>query len=489
MVTVLFVMLFCCYTITCAQTPSSIKVGLESISKNTTSVKLSSDTNMQIGYYRETGFIKIGTLDDSEITVKRDHNTYYDLGVSFISFEEAKAYAVAHQGVPVCMGDNQYGVYATSDYGLPKAKTFNRTLAVYDRTGTLLLISHEDNENLVFRGYDTSAGLNLTTVGDKKYRGAIGMGGTSGLTPYNVLDLESYLYGVVPKEMPSSWPMEALKAQAVAARSIATYQYNRYLSSGYNVVDTTTTQVYGGYNAEAVSTNNAVNNTKGQVIRYNGKVAEALYFSTSGGITEDAKNVWGNDITYLRSVKDTYETEPAQKPWTRTITLSEIDKCLANYGANIGKAQGIQVVSRTDSGRVQELNILGTSGKYNVKGETIRSFFSRSSEGSLKSRLFSFSNTGNNNTSLAITPTEVTVISANGTATMASKDLVVQSAEGVASIAESFTVQSATNTAELTTTNKITQTANVAQETVWGDFTIYGQGYGHGVGMSQSGAK
>ncbi len=491
-----FMVVCCFYTLAYSKAPAIIKVGLESVYKNVASVNLSSDSNIQIGYYDETGFDVVGVLNASEVTVRLNNNDYYDLGVTFSQFEEAKNFANSHGNgaVPVYINQGTYGVYTPHDEGgLRSGQNFKRSLAVYDKAGSLLLISNEDILPLVMRGHDTASGLSLTTVGGtKKYRGAIGMGGKSGLTPYNIVDLEEYLYGVVPKEMPASWPEEALKAQAVAARSIATFQYNRYASSGYNVVDTTTTQVYGGYLAEMPATTKAVNATNGEIIRYNGSVAEAVYFSTSGGITEDAKDVWGSDIAYLKSVKDIYETEPSQKPWTRTITLSELNRCLANYDANIGKAQGIQIVSRTSTGRVQEISVLGTNGNYTVKGETIRSFFGGSNEGSLKSRLFSFSGTINSGSTNALaTNNEVTLISANGKDTMPSKNLMVMTATDLGTIADNFTVQSATETVHMTTTSNsaVTETVSNDSETVWGDFTIYGKGFGHGVGMSQSGAK
>ncbi len=490
-----FMIVCCFYTLAYSKTPEIIKVGLESVYKNVASVNLSSDSNMQIGYYDENGFELEGVLNANQITVRLNKENLYDLGVVFDNFNEAKQYAINHGNgaVPVYIKSSTYAVYTTNDEGgLSRGQSFKRSIAIYNNLGELLLVSNEDERPLVMRGYDAATNLSLTTVkNNKKYRGAIGMGGTSGLTPYNIVDIEEYLFGVVPKEMPSSWPEEALKAQAVAARSIAIFQYNRFINSGYNVIDTTTTQVYGGYLAETAATNKAVNETKGQVIRYNGNVAEAVYFSTSGGTTEDAKNVWGSDVAYLKSVKDTYETEPSQKPWTRTITLSEINKCLANNGANIGSAKGVQIVSRTSSGRVQELNILGTSGTYTVKDEKIRSFFSSSDGGSLKSRLFSFSGEINNNT-VATGPVtnEVTVISANGKGTLPSKNLMVMTATNMGILANEFTVQSATRLSNLTTTSMpVQEVVSNNQETVWGDITIYGQGFGHGVGMSQSGAK
>ncbi|WP_054739836.1 SpoIID/LytB domain-containing protein [Cellulosilyticum ruminicola] len=489
-----FMVVCCFYTLAYSKTPEIIKVGLESVYKNVASVNLSSDSNIQIGYYDERGFQVEGVLNANQITVRLNKESLYDLGVTFNNFNDAKEYAINHGNstVPVYIRPSVYSVYTTNNEDdLNRGQNFTRSIAIYSNSGTLLLISNEDEKPLVMRGYDKASNLSLTTVKDnKKYRGAIGMGGTSGLTPYNIVDIEEYLFGVVPKEMPSSWPQEALKAQAVAARSIAIFQYNRFAKSGYNVIDTTTTQVYGGYLAETAATNKAVNATNGQVIRYNGNVAEAVYFSTSGGTTEDAQNVWGSEVPYLKSVKDTYETEPSQKPWTRTITLSEINKCLTNNGVNIGSAKGVQIVSRTSSGRVQELNILGTNGTYTVNDEKIRSFFSSSQGGSLKSRLFSFLGNINTNTVAAAQTSnnEVTVISANGKSTLPSKNLMVMTATNMGTLADKFAVQSATQMRSLTTQTVI-ETANNNTETVWGDITVYGQGFGHGVGMSQSGAK
>lgn len=193
-----------------------IKVGLESVYKNASSISLSSDRNIEVGYLDEKGFKRLETLSSSNITITRNK-------------------------------DNTYCV--RNDLGQK-------------------LLTYDDND-LVFRGYDNESGLNLTTVGkNKKYRGAIGMGGTTGITPYNLILMEEYLYGVVPNEMVPSWPEEALKAQAVAARTIAKYQYNRFIKSGYNVVDTTTTQAYGGYNKEHPRTTAAVDATKGECVYY-----------------------------------------------------------------------------------------------------------------------------------------------------------------------------------------------------------------------------
>ncbi len=465
-----------------------IKVGLESIYKNAASVSLSSDTLMEIGYLDELGFMPIGTLESSEITVCKSNATFYELGGSYSTYQEAYEVAKSIGGIPVYVDLNLFKVYSTAPIGSIVLESVP-TYLVTDSYGKELLLFQKGTIPLGFRGYDFSTGLNLTKVGTtKKYRGAIGIGGTTGITPYNLLPIEEYLYGVVPNEMAASWPAEALKAQAVAARSIAIYQYNRYIASGYNVVDTTATQAYGGYNKEDIRTTEAVDKTKGQTIRFAGKTAEALYFSTSGGYTESAENVWGYPIDYLVGVEDPFETEPAQGEWVRTITLEEINQCLADKKVDIGTAKGVQIISRTLSGRVNEMNIIGSTGIYSLTKENVRTFFSGTKEGSLKSRLFNL--VGAVNSGSEQTPQMVSVLSASGVTDRAAQDLMVTNGQLTESIlGESMTIESADGSFEMPFINGDSSGSTSVTETIMGDMTIVGKGYGHGVGMSQSGAK
>lgn len=480
--------------------PDYIKVGLESIYQNAQSITLTSDDHLSVGYYDAYGFGQIGTLNSRVVSISKANEVYYDTGSIYYSFQAAAEAANMNGGIPVYIEQGLFGVYTLTNTGSMSSVTLSDTCYVAkDTLGTPLLIFNKGANELVFRGYDSATGLNLIGVGNsKKYRGAIGIGGTSGITPYNILSIEEYLYGVVPCEMSPTWPEEALKAQAVAARSIAIYQYNRYISSGYNVVDTTTTQMYGGYNKEDPRTTAAVDATRKQTVQYNGAVAEAVYFSTSGGYTEAAANVWGTDIGYLVGVIDNFETEPAQGEWTRTITLDDLNACLMAQGINIGKAQGVQIVSRTKSGRVQEMSILGSNGNYSMSMEKIRTFFGGSSEGSLKSRLFSFNGvitpgTGNMG---GVTNGQTTykVLSANGLADLNLDGVHTYATNGSVTqvVGASAAMQSATDSVNGINSagNGTMSSVSLAQtETIWGDFTIYGKGYGHGVGMSQSGAK
>lgn len=122
------------------------------------------------------------------------------------------------------------------------------------------------------------------------------------LTVINEVDLEDYLKGVVPSEMPSSWELEALKAQAIAARSYALANLGKRASLGYDLKDTPEDQAYGGASAETSKTNLAVESTGGQVLTYNMKVIPAYYSASAGGQTINASTAWGNDLPFIRSV-------------------------------------------------------------------------------------------------------------------------------------------------------------------------------------------
>jgi stage II sporulation protein D len=146
------------------------------------------------------------------------------------------------------------------------------------------------------------------------YRGQITVDVVDGkLRAVNVVGLEQYLYGVVPSEMPSNWSSEALKAQAVAARSYA--MATRQIGAPYDVFSDTRSQMYLGLSHEDPATNAAVDATKGQVLYYAGKVATTFFSSTSGGQTESAANWTGTAVPYLVSVPDPYDTLSPYHDW------------------------------------------------------------------------------------------------------------------------------------------------------------------------------
>ena len=157
------------------------------------------------------------------------------------------------------------------------------------------------------------------------YNGAFEFRRLSGgdITFLNTLPLSDYLKGVLPYEMNGDWPLEALKAQALCARSYVLYNLGRH--SNYDICNSTHCQVYYGTAKETELVRQAVEETKNEVVTYQGKVVSTYYFSSSGGYTESAKNVWGgDDAPYCAAVPDPYEDQDAITHFSETVTLDEL---------------------------------------------------------------------------------------------------------------------------------------------------------------------
>ncbi len=290
----------------------------------------------------------------------------------------------------------------------------------------------------------TKAGGAVKITDGYSYRGAIECIKTPqawGITVVNVVPLEEYLYGVVGKEMSPSWNLEALKAQAVAARTYAVAHKNYFQKKGYDMTDDTRSQVYSGINGEAPSIIKAVQATRGEILTYGGKPIEALFHSNGGGWTENSENVWGNRIAYLRGVEDQTKAAPAYK-WIAKTTPEDMAAKLNAAGKGVGTVQSIvlspltkrpmSVKDRGVSGRVLTLVVKGSKGQVTITGTAFQSIFG------LKSTLFDFT------TSAGITPDPDT------------------------------------------TGNKRAVELKLRPKQ---QLTIYGLGWGHGLGMSQYGAN
>jgi stage II sporulation protein D len=210
------------------------------------------------------------------------------------------------------------------------------------------------------------------------YRGALEVRPSSvagRLNAVNAVEIEDYLRGVVPKESPASWHIEALKAQAVAARSYAIATPVR--GNGFDQYDDTRSQVYGGVTAETTTTNQAVAATASQVVLHNGTVAQTFFFSTSGGHTENNENsslgFGGTPIPYLRGVPDPYEAE-AGSPyhrWKRKFSFGKMNSLLG--GLVRGKLKNVVVTQTGASPRIVRANLIGSRGTTTVTGPQLRS--------------------------------------------------------------------------------------------------------------------
>lgn len=231
----------------------------------------------------------------------------------------------------------------------------------------------------------------VVDLGARSYRGIIDFIHNSDgtLTAVNVIDLEEYLYGVVAAEIPSSYEYEAIKAQACAARTYALYKWNRESDIGYDICDSTHCQAYMGYDYEDSTTRQAVIDTEGELIYYNGSPIEALFFSSSGGYTEDAVNVWGTDVAYLKAVDDSQEINCPE--WERTVTLDDLDAIISANGYGIGSATGMRITIDNRTNRVQMVEILGTNGTKEITLEACRTVFG-SIGSSFSSRTYTITN-------------------------------------------------------------------------------------------------
>jgi len=206
-----------------------------------------------------------------------------------------------------------------------------------------------------------------------KYRGEIQIKPENGkVLIINVLPIEEYLYGVVPSEVPASWPEEALKAQAVCARTYAVRSMYQNRSKSFDVEATTNSQVYRGMSKEDLRSTRAIQETSGLVMVYDGLPIQSFFHSNSGGVTEDPKNVWGNSVEYLPSVRSDFDKIGENYSWEDRFTQDQMDSFLNNLG--IGKIQDITVVNRFPSGRVDSMEALGTSGAKKIKATDFRRF-------------------------------------------------------------------------------------------------------------------
>jgi stage II sporulation protein D len=185
----------------------------------------------------------------------------------------------------------------------------------------------------------------------------------------NHAGLEHYLYGVVAAEMPSTWPAEALRAQAVVARSYALR--SRRPASAFDVFADVRSQVYQGVAGEAETTIAAVRATRGRAVFAGDEVAQTFFFSTSGGRTAGNEEAFGGTpLAYLRPVDDPHDDLSPYHTWTARFSERQVARRLR--GLTPGDFEGLAVASRTASGRAATVDIAGSEGTNTVPAATIR---------------------------------------------------------------------------------------------------------------------
>jgi SpoIID/LytB domain protein len=208
----------------------------------------------------------------------------------------------------------------------------------------------------------------IAIAGLGRFRGALEtVPEGSSLNVVNALTVEQYVKGVIPNESPPSWPIEELKAQAVASRSFALTAGRE--GNGFDLYADTRSQVYKGLESEYARTNRAADQTRGQVVMFGGEVAETLFSACSGGKTESIKNVFGSPIPYLVGVPDPYDYYCPLHKWTLKFSGPEISSLLG--GLLKGRLKKVVVTKRGYSPRIREAKLYGTGGVSSVTGEQL----------------------------------------------------------------------------------------------------------------------
>lgn len=192
------------------------------------------------------------------------------------------------------------------------------------------------------------------------------------LAAHNIIELEEYLYGVVPREMPPGWPEEALKAQAVVSRTFARYQMEANAGRDYDICSTTASQVYGGAAAATDRSRRAVDATRGRILTHGGRPALTYYHANSGGMTEDARHVWRVAIPYLQSIPDEPSARAPGSAWAAFLSYRQIRDALHRNGVRLGEIRGIEPVATSPSGRVTKVRIEHASGVTELSGNQFR---------------------------------------------------------------------------------------------------------------------
>lgn len=339
----------------------------------------------------------------------------------------------------------------------------------------------------------TGAGETRTWFKGLRYPGGFRYERVNGgsLTVVNIVDIEDYLKGVVPYEMSDSWPLEALKAQAVCARSYSYNSINKHSSYHFDMCNGTDCQVYYGYGGRDVNNANAaraVEETAGVYATYNGKPIEAFYSASHGGASESVYNVWGSSLStypYLCGVIDPYEADTASlnpySSWTVSYTASSLTQRLQGKGYGVGTTVASLDLTYSDLGNVIAVKVNYANGQSNTfKPTNMRSTFG------ISSIHFQVNSSGSgmpSDGSLAV----------NGSGTLPQQDsyYVISGSGSVGQTnRDDLYAISGTGTTEAITSggsgSSVTQ-GNVVHVT-GNSYVFEGSGNGHQIGMSQWGA-
>ena len=500
----------------------------------------------RFGYYDNTNqFIMLGSTDQQLISVVTAKNVYYgtyngytsyhtaltsssvvvgeyhlQIPYAYSSFEQAKVASDSFpDGFPACIGGSFYtriGNYTTRNEALAAQMSLEANGIYTELKGTSQYAANvviTGTNTILFQfddlGKNTGLGVEANqSAGSEKYttwsKNCLYYGGFrferingGKLTVVNILPLEDYIKGVVPTEMSSSWPTEALKAQAVASRSYFVSLGSRHSSNHFDICNSTHCQAYTGQTRASSNSNAAVDQTKGQVALYNGNVAQTYYYSSNGGASESVSVVWGSSqalYPYLVGRTDLYEASlNLNNTWERTFTTAQVvSKVLFDQNVS-GSIQSAQIDSYTDVGNPKTITFTDSTGKnYTVSSARVYSKLG------LPSFRFGFSGDKTSQTDLeTITPYTDTSIAVNGSDGFDRADewYAISGDGDISPVGEDIYIISGSGTV-----SKLDQNLDQNQASTYVTYgsaiavidndkiTFVGRGWGHNIGMSQYGA-
>ncbi|MFH1355485.1 MAG: SpoIID/LytB domain-containing protein [Candidatus Omnitrophota bacterium] len=252
---------------------------------------------------------------------------------------------------------------------LSRGKNLKTTVTGYDK-GILL-----DKENFftdkILLCVETDDEI---VINGRRFRGKIEFlkNAKSKISVINFVDLEDYIKGILYHETSHYWPMEALKAQAIASRTFVVFKMEERKIHQFDVTSDIYSQVYGGKTSERYRTNRAVEQTKGKIIIYRKRVVPAFFHAACAGNTERASVLWSVDIPPLAGVKCGFCNQSPHFNWHYDLSLGQIEDKLANSGYKINQVKDIIISGRNDSGRVRDLKLVGANSELIISAKDFR---------------------------------------------------------------------------------------------------------------------
>ena len=367
-------------------------------------------------------------------------------------------------------------------------------IQVKDSSGNVLTTLKGDGTECIVGGKHFSSSEDKLEFNGKNYRGGIMpyINASGQMNIINYLSTDDYARGVVHSEIGQSSHIEAIKAQAVAIRSFAVTNKGKHSSQGFDICTTVHCQVYTGADSEYPSTEQAIEETKGEMVYYQGKPVSAFYFANSGGHTENSEDAWVASLGYLRGKADPYSPDYS---WTVKLTRADLTKQFASEG--LGTVESITIDSVNDSGYAASVTVQGSRKSITYKKEAIRSALGVS----LKSRNFTFETEGGTLSDgdssrqpqeSSSTGQKVYGLSAAGLGELSSQVSVMSAGGTVEKSLNGLTALGSAGSKTIVAEDSGGTVSGVRTVTFDDDsdvLIINGKGYGHGVGMSQQGAQ